>query len=339
MTPPSVAAEIDAALLTFHRAMQSIPAEDDMGRGVPLAVLVDPGLHDPLSQDPHARSVPRLTLSIPGIDTARAPYLLLASSTSMNARLVDFCLRLSVEEALGLHDSTGLRPRSVCALLIPRDLREPNWVRIGHALTKSATVLPPVGSRQRVAFRYWDPRLATRLEAALGASTWGDRLRRMGVNQWWAVDESGRLWSSDALPARSGERTPERGWALDASQWQRMQALGRRNALLQAARAWGIDRCATEELIDDVVRRTFELGLEDPRDVHSFGYLALTVHDQFDRHPDVTRALQRLPDAPPPGAFAALVQSWSDEFLDDLRRGAWLSPPSGSPTPSSRSAA
>lgn len=339
MTVQSIEAVVDAALVTFHRAMQSFLAEDDMDRGVPLAVLVDPGLHDPLGQDPHTRSTPRLPLSIPGIDATHAPYLLLAGGTNMNARLVDFCLRLSLEEALGLHDSAGLRPRSVCALLIPQDLREPNWVRIGHALTRSATVLPPVGPRQRVAFRFWDPRLATRLEAALGASTWGDRLRCMGVNQWWAVDESGRLWSSDALPARSGDHTPDRGWALDAAQWQRLQALGRRNALLQAARGWETDRSATEERIDDVVRRTFELGLEDPRDVRSFGYLALAVHDQFDRHPDVTRALQQLPDALPPGAFTALAQSWSDEFLEDLRRGAWLSLPSRPPTPSSRSAA
>lgn len=293
-----------------------------------MAVLVDPGMHDPLTQDEHAQRAVKLPLKIAAVASSRQPYLLLLGGLLMSERCVNASLRLAIEEGAGWHDSDGLRPRSVCAWLVPEDMESPNWQAIGAALEEHAFIESPVPPHLARVFRFWDPRVAPRLPSVVGAPMWAAALHRMGLRQWWTVDDAAnllRIGAEHPEPAAASVDETAPHWQLDQRQWQALQVLRWCNHLAQTGRAWTLQAPPGAEMLGDIVRRALALGLDAEADMRSFGHLALTVHVRFDEHPEVRLGLEQWRvEGRLAGGFAALAQAWGDDFLDDLARGDWL---------------
>jgi len=318
----AVESRVQAAILVFRGAVEKLQLPARREQDAPVAVLVDPGFHDPLASDEHVKEAPRVQVTGPGTNPAQQPYILMPAGMRAYERIVSASLRLAIEESVGVHDREGLRPRSVCAWLVPKDVQAPDWSEIARAFSARTVVVAPGSSGTRQVFRFWDPRVASQLTSAVGAAAWSECLSSLGLSQWWAVNEAGELARMDELPtpaAKSRERSS--AWAFDARQWKALEFLRWRNCLSQAAYAWGVEPGPSSAVLDDIVRRALNFGLADEADIRSFAYLALAVNPRFDALHEVRLALRQWDaEGRCAGGFSARVQAWSDDFLEQLSR-------------------
>lgn len=311
----------DTAVMALRRAMQAVSFDDLYGYGVPLAVLIDPGLHDPLANHDYTQQVPRIPLDISTIDRSLSPYLVTLGGAVLNERALNASLRVAVQECLGAYDTEIGRPRSVCAWLVHAQPQEANWHQVCAALNKRAWVKPPTDEPRKVV-RFWDPRITTQLPATFGGETWHECLQALGLQQWWTL-------TGDATLARVGEpqgKTPHQAhWQLDTAQWHGLRMLAWSNVIAQAATAWDIPQPPKATALDDIARRAVEHGMRDNSDMLAFAHLALTVHPMFDRHSHVMRALKDWQrDGRVVRGFAKRTEDWGEDFLAQLQTGAWL---------------
>lgn len=139
---------------------------------------------------------------------------------------------------------------------------------------------------------------------------------------WVNLDRWARLACYASEAPRSGV-----GLQFDAEQWRSISLLGAVN------RAWRTvaERPATvsaEALAQVVacVRRGAETGLRDMRDWEAMAVRALTVHPEFDRHPDMAALLMERPDDV---GFARLVMELTEADWERIARECrqWRSAP------------
>jgi hypothetical protein len=317
----------DAAILSLRSALDSLHRGAPSLHDIPLAVLVDPGLHDPLATEEHAHRLPRQGLNIKGIAPERQPYLLLIDDATRHERALNASVRIAIDERSGRHDSKHGRPLSVCAWLLPRSDGSPDWKALANALERRSMVLPPPPEPPRpLVLRFWDPRVTAHLPMALGAATWQDFLSALGVSRWWTLSSDSALVSVGDAPLDAQSEAKAR-WELDAAQWRALRIVGLSNRISQAATVWDLEHVPQPYVLRSIASRALAHGLLERDDLLHFAHLALTVHPQFDRHPQAARLLLS------PG-FAAGARQWSEAFLDELRRGHWLA--TVQPTPSER---
>lgn len=318
----------EAAIMSLRRALQAVPFDDPYDYGVPLAILADPCVHDPLAVHGDTQAVPRMPLNISDIDRSLSPYLLILGGAVVNERALNASVRVAVQECLGAHDTETGRPRSVCAWLVHAQPQEADWHHVWAALNRRAWVVPPTNKPRKVV-RFWDPRLTTQLPTTFGDDTWAECLQVLGVQQWWTL-------SADATLTRVGEAVAPQGeaphqhptqanWQLDTAQWHGLRMLAWRNVIAQAATGWQLPAPPQTQALDDIARRAFEHGLRDNADMLPFAHLALTVHPLFDRHPQVMRALKDWQQGGRvAGRLADGIDMWGEDFLEHLQKGDWL---------------
>lgn len=333
-----------AGIMALRRVLSDTQLKEQLATACPIAILVDPALHDPLATHPDTRSLPRLHSVVRGIEQSRRPYLLLLADSEINERALNASVRVATEERAGVHDGTDGAPRSVCAWLVPPRHQSANWKRTLAALNRRATLMArPPGRSERKVFRFWDPRVSVHLHATLGTAAWTECLQDLGVNQWWCLNDDPQ--SDDALacagivdnPLADINDSPPCGWRLDDAQWRELQRLNWTNRILHAATSWDLVRPTERKQAIDIARRALDHGLSDERDVLRFANLALTTHLQFDDHVDVRRMLKTWHEAgAQPGAFASLTQQWSEEFAVLLEHGQWLAAERANGTQQSR---
>lgn len=314
----------EAALMSLRHALQAVPFDDPYGYGVPLAILADPCVHDPLAAHGDTQPVPRMPLNISAIDRSLSPYLLILGGAIASERALHASVRLAVQECLGAHDTETGRPRSVCAWLVPAQPQEADWHHVGAALNRRAWVVPPTNEPRKVV-RFWDPRITTQLPTTFGDDTWAKCLQVLGVQQWWTLAADATLTRVGEAAAPQGEAPDQPNWQLDTAQWHGLRMLAWRNVMAQAATRWQLLQPPEPRTFHDIAHRAFEHGLRDNADMLSFAYLALAVHPLFDRHPQALRALKDWQqNGRVAGGLADRIAMWGEDFLEHLQRGDWL---------------
>lgn len=314
----------DAVIMSLRRALQAVPFDDPYGYGVPLAVLADPCVHNPLAAHGDTQPVPRMPLDISDIDRSLSPYLLILGGAVVNERALNASVRVAVQECLGAHDTETGRPRSVCAWLVHAQPQQADWHHVRGALNRRAWVKPPTDEPRKV-MRFWDPRITTQLPATFGEDTWHECLQTLDVQQWWTLSEDATLTQVGADKAPQSGLARQRDWELDTAQWHGLRMLAWRNVIAQAATGWELPQPPQAQVLNDVARRAFEHGMRDNADTLPFAHLALTVHPLFDRHPQVMHAIKDWQQSGRvAGGLADRIGLWGEDFLERLQKGDWL---------------
>ena len=247
------------------------------------------------------------------LPAASRPFLLVIPDEARFERLVNATLRLAVEEALGLCDlDTGGSPRSICAWLTPPpatsqggEVDVPQWTtRTAAHLARQALVLAPEGvaavAGKCQLWRFWDPRGASRVWPVLSDK---QRETLLGpVHSWFCIQQTGTsLGALVALKvaAQTGRDvfdppTVLPPVALTATQWQLCERVGPLHSALRHSGEWPVvlSTAATPELVDELLIRAQAHGVSGENDLLLFVHTALTVHPEFDGHPQVLAALR-----------------------------------------------
>lgn len=322
---PTLDTLTETAIAALRQALGEAVIDADTVVGQPLAVLVDPALHDPLAEHEDTRALLRLPLNIEAIDPPQRPYLLVIHDSLAQERALNATVRIAVEECLGLHDVEARQPRSVCAWITADALRDPQGQRtLAYGLARQSSVLPPPPyANQRRTFRYWDPRLSVHLPRCLGEAAWQQALSGLRIQGWWSLQAGGVLAPvGPAVEPSAGDRPPRaQDWTLNTQQWQTLLAIGWGQRVAQLLPGWELPQTPAPSAIDDAVRRALAHGLHEGADVLAFAQCALTYHPQFDRLPEVARDIEALPRTGGLAhGFAALTQRWPDALIDRLQQ-------------------
>ncbi|MBR8129701.1 DUF4123 domain-containing protein [Burkholderia ambifaria] len=132
-----------------------------------------------------------------------------------------------------------------------------------------------------------------------------------------------------------------RACSLTAAQWQEVHRHGLINRAL-ALHALAANRQPTPAEVDAAVAaaaRAEQYGLQDRDDLIAFIGHALDWHPQFDRHPEIEKALKEFS---PDDFYTAAIGHLQPDDIDEIRQGAWygqaasLSDPQRRPSPDTR---
>ncbi|QQB33278.1 DUF4123 domain-containing protein [Achromobacter deleyi] len=186
-------------------------------------------------------------------------------------------------------------------------------IAMARHLGRSLLQESPGGGRRL--FRLHDPAV---IDLVWRMASHGQKADLLGpANLWVNIDRWGRLARYASEAPRSGATVQ-----LDAEQWRLAALLGAVN------RAWRVvaerPDAVSEEALDQVVacvRRGVEAGLRDARDWEAMAVRALTVHPEFDCHPDVAALLAERPDDV---GFARLVMDFTEADWRRIAREAPL---------------
>lgn len=315
---------------SFEQLFDTLQAEifRDSGDALPRYVLIDPAWRDPLSGDTELAArlhdASRLVIRVNGWPVDKNPYLIaLAGLTSQDCAAL---LRLELEETLGNHDEERGQPRTVCAWLSPwqDDIKQ-----LAVRMAERAIAHPPTGS-STVVFRYWDPRQAAHLPRILGEAAWHEHLCLLGLQRWTSLVATND-GAARATLAESSRETPSqeraRHWRFDLRQWRGIETLSWANRLIQCCADW--NRAAPLSSLENIASRALSHGLTEENDILRFAHCVLTIHPQFDSHPQVAAALSASQSGQ--AGFGETVSNWPETYIDELKSGSWLIPPA-SPT-------
>lgn len=256
-----------------------------------IALLVDPTLSDPLSEDPevlsaldrhmlHRVSIPAIH---PDIDPDRSPYLLYAPAEPTAERAINRSIRLAIEQST-YAASPLAASRSVAAWFVGHE----DAHLLATSIRLAARVRRPDG---RVwPLRFWDPRVIWQLPFTLDSERWA-QLRR-ALPGWLALDMAHRLHAlAPAIALHAGEPpTPE---PFRLAEWELLELVGPINMVLAMAADWGIAPVAANALrVRHLIQQCRQLGFATERDAQVFAACGLTSADDFFQHPPIAQALQ-----------------------------------------------
>jgi len=284
-----------------------------------LFVVLDPVLNDPQVSQTEINSLvdmPRYPLPMAAFPKEKRPYLLHLGRFEQAERQIGPLLRRALEEASGEHDRDGVGPRTVCAFIQAPGI-EPADLAI--ALSRAAMVTGSSGTR--VVFRYWDPRIASQLPRVLGDDLWRRQLQRLRIEAWWCYGSTGRrpqMIVQKASPADTPGRDLTDGYIrLTPAQIEKLEVLSWANRIVGLASGWDLDEMPTVLDAEKIVSRALQHGLTKETDILRFALAALSIHPDFDLHPQVAQSMADDQD------FVQTMQGWSPGFIDELKLGAW----------------
>lgn len=290
-----------ASGIALAEALQRLAMSAGEGR---CHLLIDPLLRDPAEDDDWhglgdalaTRTTP-VRLAHPDIDPRVWPRLITLDLT--RPRDADIS-RTAAEMAI--------RDWHPASLVQGRGRRIGGWIfgatdvaAMARHLGQSLLQESPGGSRRL--FRLHDPAV---IDLVWRMASHRQKADLLGPASLWVnVDRWARLARYTSEAPRSGASLQ-----LDAEQWRLVALLGAVN------RAWRVvaerpDTVSAEALglVVACVRRGAEAGLRDVRDWEAIAVRALTVHPEFDLHPDVAALLMERPDDV---GFARLVMDFTE---------------------------
>lgn len=270
-------------------------------------LLMDPALHSPL--DIKEDDFRQILIPVPNLAKELSPRLIVFDS-ERDERVVQQTIEVAVQEMSGhFDDAVYGRPRSMCAWLRP----QPESVSVEESarlLADMARIRPPVDERGPVALRFWDPRITVDLIALLPSTAWAGFLARSGIAQWWYMDESSSLASSTNELSAACVESPSFPWCPSPMQWDRLNRVSWRNRISHLSQGWRCVVPPTRAAIDAFVTRATEAGLTNESDVVCFVHACLSIHPEFDRHPEVQEALRVCNEKGEAGLFQAQSEVW-----------------------------
>lgn len=315
---------------SFEQLFDSLQADifSVSGDALPRYALIDPAWHDPFSGDTELAArlndASRLVIRVNGWPEDKCPYLM--ALEGLTRQDCSALLMLELEETLGDHDEEQGQPRTVCAWLTPW---EDDIKRLAARMAERATAYPPLASSP-VVFRYWDPRQAAHLPRILGEAVWHEHLSLLGLRQWTCLVATtngvARATLAEAL-RESPAQERARPWRFDLRQWRGIETLSWANRLNLCCAEW--NHAVPLSSLENIASRALSHGLTEENDILRFAYCILTIHPQFDSHPEVAAALSAAQSGQ--AGFTETVSNWPETYIEELKSGSWLIPPA-SPT-------
>ena len=330
---PEHDADADAdADATSNRILMALRAALRAAGSSTVSIFIDPTLADPLMVNELVRDAlitgQALRICLPrihdDIDPDTTPYLLHVQHELSAERVVSASVARAALEA-HQRSADQLLGRCVCAWIIG----ESNPHELAGRLASAARIIRPDGGFWYL--RFWDPRVIWHLPRVLSAADWGDLQSQLG--SWWTLNpllQFATVCSPGTPPdvALSSAQSPGhaaqlRRLSIDEHTWEQLSLVGQINQVLALAWDWGVlPTAGNAKRIQLMLQRCQALGFESEQDSLVFAATALTSHDAFDQHPQVTAALENARAADLP--VSAAMAEFDESFWAELATGRWL---------------
>jgi hypothetical protein len=318
---------------TVHRQFAAYAADKPYAQCI---LMLDPALRDATNEAvfyerlqqfrqsaERGDNFPPILWKHPNLTPEHRPYLIgLDLRRFPDAQLFEASLKLALADWTieSLAQAVGHR---VCGWLFTEHTVNALAVHLGRLAVQRLPHDFPTDAGKRILLRYFDPSVMPALWQLSDASQ--QRALLGPVAKWIVLDRTGQLQPYQARPPADSEGEPDDHPSqprYSATQWLALQNIGPLN---QAIVQWQLNAAGgLPPPLPQIVAAAHSLararryGIHDAQDLKAFASHALTVHADFDKHPRVRQALQRLSQEQ---FYTAAIADITEQDWQNIRSG------------------